>query len=186
MATSKFFSKVLMASESVQSYVRSTKYQVNGEDAEIHDGAFVKLGAIAGDTTYASGGKNFNVYLSTAPDTVATDKVAVVDIAGVSGGTINENYYNIGTKLYGLTKQAGELARIRFLFMNDMFILGDGNFETAPTAGQYAILTENKTTLTPSSTIPATGFTVKILEAQSFEPGQLAKGKQYACEVVQL
>lgn len=186
MATSKFFSKVLMASEDVQSYVRSTKYQVDGVNAEIHDGAFVKLGDIVGDTTYTSGGQNFNAYLSTAPATVATDKVVVVDIAGVSGGSINGNYYNIGTKLYGLTKQAGELARIRFLFMHDMFILGDGNFASAPTAGQYAILTQNATTLTPSATIPETGFTVKILEKQSFEPGQLAQGSQYACEVVQL
>ena len=185
MAT-KFFSKILMASESIQSYVRSTKYQVDGADAEIHDGAFVKLGNIAGDNTYASGGLNFNAYLSTTPSTVATDKVVVVDIANVSEGTIGGEVYKKGSKLYGLTVQSGHLARVRLMAEKDLFLLGDGNFASAPTAGEYAILTDGSTLLTPSSTVPGTGFTVKILEEQNFEPGQLSKGKQYACEVVQL
>ena len=54
----KVFSKALMMSEDVQSYVGSTKFYAADAPAEIHDGAFVVLGDLVDDGVYGAGSKD--------------------------------------------------------------------------------------------------------------------------------
>ena len=79
MANMETFSKALMASEDVKSYLGSTKFQASGAYAEIHDGALVVLGDLAVNDAYGATAKDYNVYLSTAP-TADTAKVVIVDL----------------------------------------------------------------------------------------------------------
>ena len=75
--------KGLMASEDVKMMNVSVDFQDGGVSASVKDGSFVVLGDKIADTTYSASGKDYNVYKATAP-TAVTDKVVVVDIAGVS------------------------------------------------------------------------------------------------------
>ena len=72
------------------------------------------------------------------------------------------------------------------MMVGDSFYLGSDNFNGTVTVGQYAILEANKTTLAPNASIPESGFAVKIQESLDFTAGQIADGKLYLCEVVQL
>lgn len=185
MAT-KTFSKGLMASEDIKAYVRGALYQVSSTNAPIHDGAFVVLGDLAADTTYAqTGDVQYNVYTATAP-TAVTDKVVVVDIADVTTGTIAGNDYKIGVKLYDLVAPAGKAVRVRRMAVGDTMWLSDGLFESTPTVGKYAELTANKTTLTPQASHTGGQFGVKILKATEMTTGQIANGTKYLVEVVEL
>ena len=184
----KFFQKVNMASESVASYNRTGKYQVSGTDTAISSGEFVTLGALATNAVY--GKKDLNVQLCNAPVTAKVTAsnagVYVVDYVGVSAGTINGNEYRIGVKTAGLEAPAGTPVALRYVCFNDEFYLGDSNFESTPNVGTYAILTADKTTLTPASAIPATGFTVRVEEADTISQGITANINAYLCTVVQL
>lgn len=177
--------KGLMASEDVKMMNVSVDFQDGGVSASVKDGSFVVLGDKIADTTYSASGKDYNVYKAAAP-TAVTDKVVVVDIAGVSQGSIAGNTYRIGVKLFNLQSYAGEPVRARRMMVGDSFYLGSDNFNGAVTVGQYAILEANKTTLAPNASIPESGFAVKIQESLDFTAGQVADGKLYLCEVVQL
>lgn len=185
MAT-KTFSKGLMASEDIKSYVGGVIYQVSGADAPIHDGAFVVLGDHVADTTYATTGDvAYNLYKATAPAAV-TDKVVVVDLANIQEGTIGGNDYKMGIKLYDLVAPAGRAARYRRMAVGDTMWLSDGLFESTPVVGEFAELTANKTTLTPQSTHTAGQFGVKVVVATEMTTGQVANGTKYLVEVVEL
>lgn len=156
MAT-KIFEVAEMACEDVQAWVKTCKFGT-GTDAAfvpavVDDGAFVVLGALADDTTYI-GKKDWNVKHAFAPatDALTADEVVVIDIDNVSNGVIAGNNYKIGNKLVDLKMDAGYPVRYRKLCKGDMFWLGAGCFETAPTVGKYANLTANKVTLTPADT----------------------------------
>ena len=177
--------KGLMASEDVKMMNVSVDFQDGGVSASVKDGSFVVLGDKIADITYSADGKDYNVYKAAAP-TAVTDKVVVVDIAGVSQGSIAGNTYRIGVKLFNLQSYAGEPVRARRMMVGDSFYLGSDNFNGAVTVGQYAILEANKTTLAPNASIPESGFAVKIQESLDFTAGQVADGKLYLCEVVQL
>lgn len=184
----KFFQKVNMASESVGSFNRTGKYQVGSTDTAVSSGEFVIPGALATNAVY--GKKDLNVQICKAPTagqvTASNAGVYVVDFVGVSAGTINGNEYRIGVKTAGLEASAGTPVAIRYLCFNDEFYLGDGNFASAPNAGTYATLTSGSTLLTPSSTIPATGFTVQVQEKDAISQGITANIDAYLCTVVQL
>lgn len=177
--------KGLMASEDVKMMNVSVDFQDGGVSASVKDGSFVVLGDKIADITYSADGKDYNVYKAAAP-TAVTDKVVVVDIAGVSQGSIAGNTYRIGVKLFNLQSYAGEPVRARRMMVGDSFYLGSDNFNGVVTVGQYAILEANKTTLAPNASIPESGFAVKIQESIDFTAGQVADGKLYLCEVVQL
>ena len=192
MAT-KVFSKALMASESVQSYVGSTRFMADDEYAEVMDGAFVVLGDLDLDGVYSAESVDYNVYKSTAP-AATTDKVVVIDIAGVSEGVIAGNTYKIGVKLVDLKAAPGFAVRFRRLAVGDKFWLGEGCFASAVGENGYAALTANDVTLTPAASQPGSGFAVKIQASKDLTVGQMvaknADGSTYEqlylCEVVQL
>lgn len=185
--TVKVFSKALMASESVLSYLGSTKYQEASAFAEIHDGALVELGALASNDAYnigdLSGILDDNVFLSTAP-TDANNAVVIVDISGVSNGNIAGNNYKIGDKLVDLKAQPGLAVRYRIPQKGDLFWLSDGCFASTPTLNQYAIPTASSTLHTPSASNPGTGkYCVKIIDSRSLTVGASNLGTLYLCQV---
>lgn len=185
----------LMASESVQSYLTSVKYQVNDEFADIHDGALVVCGELAPNDPYnfnaaanATAIKDDNVYLATAPAAL-TDDVVLTDLAEVSQGVIAGNNYKIGIKLVGLIGLAGYPMRARILQKHDKFWLSGDCFAAAPTVGQYATATVGSTLHTPAAAKPASGYCVKIQDAKEFTVGNNiagagATGTLYLCEVL--
>ena len=138
-------------------------------ETAIPDGAFVTLGELATDNTYAVGGKEYDVYVATAP-TAATNEIVICDYAGIeeyseSGYTPN-NVIKHGIKLYGLTVPAGEVYRVRRLALHDKFWLGESNFASAPTVGKFGAPTANATTVTPAATLSGTGL--RILRPERF------------------
>ena len=189
MAT-KVFSKGLMASEDIQSYVGSTKFTADDEYAAVMDGAFVVLGDLDLDGVYSATSVDYNVYKSSAPAAL-TDKVVVVDIAGVSEGVIAGNTYKIGVKLTDLQAEPGFAVRFRRLAVGDKFWLGEGCFKTAPGENKFATLTANDVVLTPAAAA-GDGFAVAIKASKDLTTGQVvAKNGEsyeqlYLCEVVQL
>ena len=154
MAT-KIFDVAEMVCEDVQAYVKSAKFCTGNDEAPVYaqcdDGAFVTLGKLCADSTYA-GMVDYNCKYAYAPtsDEVALDDLWVVDIAEVGAGVIAGNTYRIGDKLVDLKVEAGYPSRVRKLKKGDMFWIGAGCFETNPTVGQFATLTANKVTLTPN------------------------------------
>lgn len=185
MATKTFF-KGLMASEDIRAFVGSALFQVDGVNAPIHDGAFVKLGDLAPDTTYGiEDDVAYNVYTCSAPEEV-TDEVVVLDYAGIQEGTIGNNDYKIGIPLYDLVCPAGRPCRFRRMAVGDKFWLTDGLFESAPVLKEFAELTAGKTTLTPAASHTEGQFGVKILAEAEMTTGQIANGKRYLVEVVEL
>ena len=155
MAT-KIFDVAEMVCEDVQAYVKSAKFCTGNDEAPVYaqcdDGAFVTLGKLCADSTYA-GMVDYNCKYAYAPtsDEVALDDLWVVDIAEVGAGVIAGNTYRIGEKLVDLKVEAGYPSRVRKLKKGDMFWIGAGCFETTPTVGQFATLTASKVTHTPNA-----------------------------------
>lgn len=155
MAT-KIFDVAEMVCEDVQAYVKSAKFCTGNDEAPVYaqcdDGAFVTLGKLCADSTYA-GMVDYNCKYAYAPtsDEVALDDLWVVDIAEVGAGVIAGNTYRIGEKLVDLKVEAGYPVRVRKLKKGDIFWIGAGCFESTPTVEQFATLTANKVTLTPNA-----------------------------------
>lgn len=154
-------------------------------EVDMPDGSLVKLGELASDTTYDSEGKEYDTYVATAPE-AATDEVVIVDYAGISEGAIAGNEYKMGNKLYDLTVPAGEITRVRRLYLHDKFWLGEDNFASAPTVGQYAIAKAGEFTHEPAADKPTSGYGIKILLSEDLTAGMASKGSIYLCEVVSL
>lgn len=152
MAT-KIFDVAEMVCEDVQAYVKSAKFCTGSDAAPVYaqcdDGAFVTLGKLCADSTYADM-VDYNCKYAYAPttDEVSLDELWVTDIAEVGAGVIAGNTYRIGVKLVDLKVEAGYPVRVRKLKKGDMFWIGAGCFEAAPTVGKFANLTAGKVTLT--------------------------------------
>lgn len=152
MAT-KIFDVAEMVCEDVQAYVKSAKFCTGNDDAPVYaqcdDGAFVTLGKPCADSTYADM-VDYNCKYAYAPasDEVALDDLWVIDIAEVGAGVIAGNTYRMGIKLVDLKVEAGYPVRVRKVKKGDMFWIGAGCFEAAPTVGKFANLTAGKVTLT--------------------------------------
>lgn len=194
MANKETMRPALMASESVQSYLVSIKYQKDGEYAQIHDGALVKLGELAPNDPYNVGVRNGvtidgklddNTYLATAPE-AATDEVVLVDLPEVSGGVIAGNYYKQGIKLYGLVAEAGMPARGRFVQKHDKYWLSDDCFTAtkAPAKGKFAVPTAGDTHHTVVEAATSKGYCVKIEDERDFVAGNTVIGKLYLCREI--
>lgn len=159
MAT-KIFDVAEMVCEDVQAYVKSAKFCTGTDDAPVYaqcdDGAFVTLGKLCADSTYA-GMSDYNCKYAYAPttDEVALDDLWVIDIAEVGAGVIAGNTYRMGVKLVDLKVEAGYPVRVRKVKKGDMFWLGAGCFAQAPTVGQYANPTANAVTLTAAASTSA-------------------------------
>ena len=151
----------------------------------VPDGALVVLGDLVADTTYDANGVEYDTYQAAAP-AAATDEVVIVDYAGISEGAINGNEYKMGVKLYGLQVPAGQIMRVRRLALHDKFWLGQANFASTPTVGQYAVADAGVFTHKPAAAVPGSGYTVKVLLKEDLTTGMRANGYIYLCEVVQL
>ena len=183
---SKTFSKALMMSEDVKSYVGSCIFQANSVNAPVSDGALVTLGNLVADTTYAATGDyDWNLYIATAPAAV-TDDVAIIDLAEISAGTIGGNNYKIGVQIFDLVQAAGKPARFRRLAKYDKFWLSAGCFATTPTVGKFAGATASSVNHTPADTKPVSGYAVKIQAKTALTTGNVSAEDNYLVEVVQL
>ena len=163
-------------------------------EVNAYEGAFLTLGNLAADDTYSYKDSNgvvqntlveYDTYYATAP-AAATDSVVVLDPAVIE--TLTDaagNAYRMGVKLYNKQLPAGWAGRARRLELGDKFWLGDSNFVSAPTVGQFATLTANDTRLTPA---PAAGadFAIKVQLSKPLTAGMKAVGTSYLCEVVGL
>lgn len=175
-----------MLSQDADSQVVNALYQEAGVDAAVKDGSLVVLGDLAEDLTYAANGDyHYDLYKAEAPAAV-TDKVAILDFAGISGGEINENYYKLGVKLFNLEAEAGEPVRARRLFLGDRFWLGEDNFESKPVVGEYAELKVGSCKADPKASHTPGQFGLKIRKEQDLNAGMELKGKMYLCEVIDL
>ena len=150
----------------------------------VDDGSLVVLGNLAADSAY-TGKVEYDTYEGAAP-AAATDEVVIVDYAGISEGEIAGNVYKEGIKLVGLTVPVGRIMRVRRLALHDKFWLGADNFASTPTVGEYAKATAAAFTHTPASSLPASGYAVKVLVENDLNQGMKINGKIYLCEVVQL
>lgn len=191
MAT-KVFSKALMASEDVQSYVGSGRYYASATEAQIYDGAFVNVGTIVNDPVYSTATvtyKDYNVHEMTAPATgkLTREDICVVDLAGINEATVQGNVMKIGDKLVDLTLAAGYNARFRRLMKGDKFWLGEGCFASAPTMGQYCTVANGLTTLTASSaSVTADQFNVQVIASKALTVGQTVNYKNPGYEQLYL
>lgn len=192
----KFFQKVNMTSESVDSYNRTGLFKTYsgsvGTNASVDSGAFVVIskGLAPNDTynAFLSGSTivDINTFIATCPN-AATDKpVYVVDVVKVTDGTIAGNVYREGVKTLSMTANAGEKVALRFLDYTDQFILGADNFASAPTVGQYAVLTAGSAVTLTGSAGAGSGFAVRVEQKQTISEGIDANGVGYLCTVVQL
>lgn len=174
-----------MISNVVDSYLANAV-----SDVVIPDGAIVALGELAADTTYSATGKEYDTYVAAAP-AAATTEVVIADYAGIeeyaeSGYTPN-NSIKQGIKLYGLQIPAGTIYRVRRLALHDKFWLGEANFKTAPTVGQFAKPEASALTLAPAASAgTGSGLAVKVLVEEDLTTGMKSNGKIYLCEVVKL
>lgn len=174
-----------MISNVVDSYLANAV----SEDAII-DGGLVVLGDLAADTTYSATGLEYDTYEAAAPE-AATDEVVICDYAGIenyseSGYAPKNNIIKQGIKLYGLTVPAKTIYRVRRLALHDKFWLGEGNFASAPTVGEFATATANSVAHTPAASLPQAGYAIKVLVENDLTTGMKSNGKIYLCEVVQL
>ena len=178
----KLFQKVIMASENVQSLVRSGKFMEEDAPAPVSTGACVVAGDLVDHAVY-DGIKDFNVRELTAP-AAQTDSVVLVDYVGVSEVDVVGVNYRVGSKVWGYDAPAGTVVRYRIPERQDMFWLGADNFTTAPTVGQFAAPTANDTRLTPGASEVEGAFNVKIEDEADIITGMVNNGKKYLCTVV--
>lgn len=175
------FDMGIMACEDVQAWVGTCKFGTGTDDSfepeQVTDGAFVVLGELADDDTYA-GMKDWNTYHAFAPDSsdYEADEIAVIDLAEVMGGVIGGNYYKLGDKTVDLLARAGQPVRYRIMHKHDKFWLGAGCFEETPTVGEYAALKANSTLLKVAEEKPA-HFGLKIHDSKPLVQGNLAAYK---------
>ena len=178
----KLFQKVIMASENVQSYVRSGKFMSEDEPAAVSTGACVVAGDLVDHAVYADT-KDFNVRELTAP-AAQTDKVVFVDYVGVSEVDVVGVNYRVGDKTWGYDAPAGTVVRYRMPQIGDMFWLGADNFVAAPTVGQFAAPTASDTRMTASGAEVEGATNLKIEDEADIITGMVNNGKKYLCTVV--
>jgi hypothetical protein len=192
----KFFQKTNMISESVYAAMRSGLYQIypTGATAAVDAGAFVIAHELADNEVYneylgAGALKDFNTFIIKAPlgdhVTASNANLYVVDPVKVPEATNGTLVYREGARTLGLAGNPGEKVAIRKLFLNDMFILGADNFETAAVVGEFATLTATTTNLTPASLLPSTGFAVRV-ECEWHLTQGITASNGFLCTVVQL
>lgn len=172
----KLFEKILMASEDVKSYL------VSGvcADKELADGSLVKIGDLVDHEVY----KNIKDMNTRAIEPYAGEgRVGIVDYVGVSEAETMGVKYRIGDKTAGMPVPAGAHTRVRCPKLGDEFFLGDGNFESAPTVGQYAVAgSDGQWAVTAA---PATDKLCAKIEYETAKiVGAVNDGKKYFCTVI--
>ena len=92
-------------------------------------------------------------------------------------------WYSEGVKTCGLPVPAGKATRVRTLKLGDEFYLGEDNFESAPTVGQFAVAGTDGMWAT-SATEVKDKLCVKIEFNKDKIIGVKNEGKKYFCTVV--
>ena len=182
-----FIKEGKMASNVLDTYLANAKVY-NGSNAAIavYNGSLVALGDLLADDTYDANGKEYDCYKAVAPSGDNPTNLAIVDFAGIQELADAEgNGYYMGINLYNLQVPAGKLTRVRRLALHDKFWLADGNFDTTPTVGQYAIGEASAFTHKAAAAL-GTGYGVKILDKKAIVTGMKDNGYMYLVEVVQL
>lgn len=178
--STKFFQKKLMASEDVNSYNRSIIYTVSSTPTEITNGGLVTL---VSPSSNIWGNNDLTTYNAAYP-TADTDPVYITDIVESPYATYGTNNYRVVTDLTALKAPANTPVRARKPKIDDEYLVGDGNFASAPTVGQYAIPTAGALTYTPSATAITTKHCVKIIEQVSIGVGVSSSITAYRVRVV--
>lgn len=150
--------------------------------------AVVNTYALEKNYGYGASVADPNVFVFGKPAS-ATDKVYIADLSEVPEAVDTYgNVYRVGADVTNLTLKGSTKVpgRMREVFLEDTFELGDSNFATPPTVDQFAKLTVGSTQLTPNTTKPASGFAVKVLRKLQLNSGLQKAGDKYLCVVVQL
>lgn len=120
------FQKVNMASESIDSYMRSVLVvDSSGEKIEAKGGDFVTPTGIATSSVYGTPDENvFTVVFANNGD----KNVLVLDPVKVAEAKNDDLVYRIGVRTLGLGVNAGEIVAARQIAINDQFLLSGENF----------------------------------------------------------
>lgn len=180
----KMFNKIIMASESEPNLLKDCYFQESGVDHEVEDGAVVSIKGLRDHDLYANM-KDLNARNCTAYDATAPI-VGIVDYVGVSHADVMGVNYRVGSKIAGTYPAAGENTRVRIPALADEFYLCDENFDTVPTAGQFAVPEDGKTTWKVVGTAAASGLCIAIEDdTRDLIMGQVNEGsKMYHCQVI--
>lgn len=173
MAT-KVFSKALMASEDVQSYVGSCKMYDDDTAIAVADGSFVNIQGLDFDGVYGASSYDYNVHVATAPDSdhLTREDICVIDVANIEEWTKGPDVIKFGNRLVNLEGPADYAVRFRRLMKGDKFWIGAGNFKTVPTIGKYATVEADSVLLAPNNNITSAQMNVQILASKALTVGQ--------------
>lgn len=144
----KLFQKVNMASESIDSAMRSGIVVTSVADntpIAAHPGDFVTPIGIVTSSVYNL--PDENVFAVTAPAAATQSNLFVLDPVKVAEATNDDLVYRMGARTLGLPVNAGEVVAMRQLFINDQFLLGKENFATTPAKGDKYTIAANAYTL---------------------------------------
>ena len=144
----KLFQKVNMASESIDSAMRSgIVVAAAGSTTPVaaNAGDFVTPVGIATSSVYNI--PDENVFMVAAPAAATETNLFVLDPVKVAEATNDDLVYRMGVRTLGFDVKAGEITAMRHLYVNDQFLLGEGNFATAPTKGDKYTIAANAFTL---------------------------------------
>lgn len=187
----KFIQKVNMASETVNSYMRSGILTAEDAPVTINSGDFLIVKGLLNNEVLEYFGqetKDFNKFEMrlpvTADVTAENITVYVADPVNVSSGEIMGVTYREGVKTLGVTVPADEPSSLRKLVADDMFYLGEDNFVSTPTVGKFAVLTNNDARLTPAAADSASGLCIAIEDSKPFVEGIDVTATGYLCRVV--
>jgi len=145
----KLFQKVNMASESIDAAMRSGIVVTSAADTTPvagKPGDFVTPVGIATSAVYNI--PDENVFLVAAPAAATETNLFVLDPVKVAEAENDDLVYRMGARTLGLEGNVGEVIAMRQLFVNDQFLLGRENFNSAPTKGQKFTITANGKELT--------------------------------------
>lgn len=137
----KFFQKVNMASESIDSYMRSgIVYDAQGENPiEANGGDLVVPASVITNAVYGEPDENMFMFKAPAANGGLNANLFILDPVKVPEATNGDLVYRMGVRTLGLKVNAGELIAARKLDLNDQFLVGVENLglTAVPAVGEY-------------------------------------------------
>lgn len=103
------------------------------------------------------------------------------DVNKVTGGDLQ---YNLGAKTLGLGIPAGNIGDFTELIVGEQYKFGAGNFASAPTVGQYVLISGGKWSASQASA-PTTGAVYgQVLRTEPFNEGTSFWGAGYVVKIL--